>query len=309
MVMKKEHYILNEKYRPSTLEGYVCDEQFKEKIQSWIEEQNIPHLFFYGKAGSGKSTLAKILAKNIDCDYIYVNATDKRGMDDIRNEILPFVSVMSFKSAPKIVILDEATHILQASQVLLLNMIETYSLNTRFILTGNYPERLIEPLRSRLEDYNLKPPSKKSVAKHLDTILRAEGVEFDIKDVAQVIHTYYPDIRRTINNIQKYIVEDKFMLPKILTNSVDIENQIIKELSKPTPKSFPTIRQLIGDGDITDFDSLYKKIYDEIHDFGSLYEGLVIISLHEHMFQSISVIDKEICFMACVQKILDILKQ
>jgi len=307
--MEKEHYILNEKYRPSTLDGYICDESFKQKIHGWIEEQNIPHLFFYGKPGSGKSTLAKILAKNIDCDYIYVNATDKRGMDDIRNEILPFVSVMSFKSAPKIVILDEATHILQASQVLLLNMIETYSLNTRFILTGNYPERLIEPLRSRLEDYNLKPPSKKSVAKHLDTILRAEGVEFDIKDVAQVIHTYYPDIRRTINNVQKYIIEDKFVLPKTLTNNLDIENQIIKELSKPTPKSFPTIRQLIGDGDITDFDSLYKKIYDEIHDFGSLYEGLVIISLHEHMFQSISVIDKEICFMACVQKILDILKQ
>ena len=304
MVMKKEHYILNERYRPSTLEGYVCDEQFKEKIQSWIEEQNIPHLFFYGKAGSGKSTLAKILAKNIDCDYIYVNATDKRGMDDIRNEILPFVSVMSFKSAPKIVILDEATHILQASQVLLLNMIETYSLNTRFILTGNYPERLIEPLRSRLEDYNLKPPSKKSVAKHLDTILKAEGVEFDIKDVAQVIHTYYPDIRRTINNVQKYIIEDKFVLPKMLTNSVDIENQIIDELAKKTAKSFSIIRQLIADGDITDFDSMYKKLYDETAKYASDMEGIATITINENIFQSISVIDKEICFMSCIAKLI-----
>jgi replication factor C small subunit len=222
-MQKREHYILNERYRPKNMDGFVCEDSFKSKVESWIEEQNIPHLFLYGKPGSGKSTLAKIIAQNIDCDYLMVNATDKRGMDDIRNEILPFVSVMSFKNAPKIVILDEATHILQASQVLLLNMIETYSLNTRFILTGNYPERLIEPLRSRLEDYNLKPPSKKSVAKHLDTILRAEGVEFDIKDVAQVIHTYYPDIRRTINNVQKYIIEDKFVLPKMKKNGLPID--------------------------------------------------------------------------------------
>ncbi len=304
MVMKKEHYILNEKYRPSTLEDYVCDEQFKEKIQTWIEEQNIPHLFFYGKAGSGKSTLAKILANNIDCDFIYVNATDKRGMDDIRNEILPFVSVMSFKSAPKIVILDEATHILQASQVLLLNMIETYSLNTRFILTGNYPERLIEPLRSRLEDYNLKPPIKKSVAKHLDTILIAEVVEFDIKDVALVIHTYYPDIRITINNIQKYIVEDKFVLPKMLTNSVDIENQIIDELSKKKSNSFSIIRQLIADGDITDFDSMYKKLYDETAKYAPQTEGIATITINESIFQSVSVVDKEICFMSCIAKLI-----
>jgi hypothetical protein len=105
--MQTEHYVMNEKHRPSTLEGYVCDDIFKQKVEGWIEQQNIPHLFLWGRPGSGKTTLAKILAKNIDCDYIMINATDKRGIDDIRNEILPFVSVMSFKSAPKIVILDE----------------------------------------------------------------------------------------------------------------------------------------------------------------------------------------------------------
>ena len=302
--MKKEHYILNEKHRPSTLEGYICEESFKQKIQTWIEEQNIPHLFFYGKAGSGKSTLAKILAKNIDCDYIYVNATDKRSMDSIREEILPFVSVMSFKSAPKIVILDEATHILQASQVLLLNMIETYSLNTRFILTGNYPERLIEPLRSRLEDYNLKPPSKKSVALHLDRILKEENIKFDIKDIAQVINTFYPDIRRTINNVQKYIVKDEFVLPKTLTNSLDAENNIITELANKSSKSFNIIRQIVADNNITDFESLYKKLYEEVDKYTSSTAGLVVIHINEHIFQSASVVDKEICFMACIAKIL-----
>jgi DNA polymerase III delta prime subunit len=303
--MEKEHYILNEKYRPSTLDGYICDESFKQKIHGWIEEQNIPHLFFYGKPGSGKSTLAKILAKNIDCDYIYVNATDKRSMDSIREEILPFVSVMSFKSAPKIVILDEATHILQASQVLLLNMIETYSLNTRFILTGNYPERLIEPLRSRLEDYNLKPPSKKVVARYLNTILEAENIDFDIREVAPIINTFYPDIRRIINNVQKHIIDDKFVSPTTLTNNADIENQIIDELTKKSKNAFAIIRQLIADGDITDFESMYKKLYEDSSKYAPGMEGLATIHINDHIFQSTSVVDKEICFMACIQKLLN----
>jgi replication factor C small subunit len=305
--MQKEHYIMNEKYRPSTLDGYVCEDSFKQKIEGWIEEQNIPHLFLYGRPGSGKSTLAKILVKNIDCDYLYINATDKRGMDDIRNEILPFVSVMSFKPCPKVVILDEATHMLQSSQVLLLNMIETYSLNTRFILTGNYAERLIEPLRSRLEDYNLKPPSKKAVCKHLVNILKNEGVEYEINDLVPIINAYYPDIRRTINNIQKCIIDDKFVLPTTLTNNGDVEDTIILELQNKSKKSFTTIRQLVADGDITDFEGLYKKLYDESNKFADGREGMVTIIVNDSMFQSTTLIDKEICFMSCIQKIIEIL--
>jgi DNA polymerase III delta prime subunit len=305
--MQKEHYILNERYRPSTLDGYICDEYFKQKIQTWIDNKELPHLFLYGKAGSGKSTLAKILVKNIDCDYLYLNATDKRSMDDIRGEILPFVSTMSFKDAPKIVILDEATHILQASQVLLLNMIETYSASTRFILTGNYPERLIEPLRSRLEDYNLVPPSMKAVAKHLKNILETEQVEFTLDDLAIIVKTFYPDIRRTINNLQKYIEDGKLVLPPKLTGNVEFEKILIGELQKPNKNSFKSIRQLIADNDVTDFDTVYTRLFTDAHKFAPGSEGMITIIINEHMFQSAHVLDKEICFMACIQKILDTL--
>jgi replication factor C small subunit len=303
--MQTEHYVMNEKYRPSTLEGYVCDDTFKQKVDGWIEQQNIPHLFLYGKPGSGKTTLAKIIARNIDCDYIMINATDKRGIEDIKNEILPFVSVMSFKSAPKIVILDESTHILQAGQVLLLNMIETYSLNTRFILTGNYPERLIEPLRSRLEDYNLKPPSKKHVAKHIVNILDTENIQYEISDVAAIINAYYPDLRRIINNTQKHIIDNKLALSQTLTNDSDTENNLIQLLSKKHSKTFGEIRKLVADSDVSDFDSLYKKLYTDIEKYASGNEGLVIITINEHIFQSASVIDKEICFFAAIAKILE----
>jgi len=303
--MQTEHYVMNERYRPSTLEGYVCDDTFKQKVDGWIEQQNIPHLFLYGKPGSGKTTLAKIIARNIDCDYIMINATDKRGIEDIKNEILPFVSVMSFKSAPKIVILDEATHILQAGQVLLLNMIETYSLNTRFILTGNYPERLIEPLRSRLEDYNLKPPSKKHVAKHVVNILDTENIQYEISDVAAIINAYYPDLRRIINNVQKHVIDNKLVLSQTLTNDTDTENNLIQLLSKKHSKTFTEIRKLVADSDVSDFDSLYKKLYTDIEKYASGNEGLVIITINDHIFQSASVIDKEICFFAAIAKILE----
>jgi replication factor C small subunit len=305
--MQKEHYILNEKYRPQHIDGFICDSYLKEKVNGWVKEQNIPILGFFGKPGSGKTTLAKILVKNIDCDYLIINATDKRSMDDIRGEILPFVSTMSFKDAPKIVILDEATHILQASQVLLLNMIETYSASTRFILTGNYPERLIEPLRSRLEDYNLVPPSMKAVAKHLKNILETEQVEFTLDDLAIIVKTFYPDIRRTINNLQKYIEDGKLVLPPKLTGNVEFEKILISELQKPNKNSFLTIRQLIADNDVTDFDTVYTRLFTDAHKFAPGSEGIITIIINEHMFQSAHVLDKEICFMACIQKILDAL--
>jgi len=167
---KRLHTILNEKYRPDTLEGYICKDDVKVKFQEFIDKQDIPHLLFAGKPGAGKTTIAKILVKNIDCDYLYINATDERSMDVMRDKVGSFAAAGSFKPL-KIVILDEATHILQASQVVLLNMMETYSLTTRFILTGNYPERLIEPLRSRCQEFDLAPPTKKVVAQHISTIL------------------------------------------------------------------------------------------------------------------------------------------
>tara|TARA_R110001606_G_scaffold381870_1_gene543330 strand:+ start:392 stop:1318 length:927 start_codon:yes stop_codon:yes gene_type:complete len=303
----KEHYVLNEKYRPTTLDNYICSDQFKQKVEGWLEDKSVPHLFFYGRAGSGKTTLAKILVKTLDCDYLYVNATDKRGMDDIRNSILPFVSSASFKDVPKIVILDEATHILQASQVLLLNMIETYSANTRFILTGNYPERLIEPLRSRLEDYNLKPPSKKAVAKHVAYILNEEEVEFEIKDLAPIINEFYPDTRRIINTCQKCIMDGELVLDSSLLLSDDYMNLILVELQKKSP-TWKSLRQIIVDSESKDFEDLYKFLFKNIEKYSRGKEGSVTIILNESLYQSNFIIDKEINISSCLSRVVEAIK-
>jgi len=304
--MDNEHYILNEKYRPNTLEGYVCSDELRNKIETWIEEQTIPHLGLFSKSpGSGKTTLAKILVKNIDCDYLYLNAADKRSMDDIREEILPFVSTMSFKDAPKIVILDEFTSTLQNSQILLLNIIETYSKSTRFILTGNYPERLIEPLRSRLEEYELKPPSKNAVYLHIINILKKEKIKASKEDLVSLINSHYPDIRKIINTCQKHTSGDSLSLPSNISTDEEIENKIIALLKKPNKNTWKEIRVIVAENNISNFDSLYRRLYSQLGDYSNGNSGLFTVIINEHIVYQNQLLDKEICFMSCISKIID----
>lgn len=301
--MNKKHYILNEKYRPSTLEGYLCTDEMKGKIESWIKDQNIPHIGFFGKAGSGKTTLAKILVTNIDCDYLYLNATDERSIDVMREKVGGFASAASFKPL-KIIILDESSHILQASQVILLNMIETFSKNVRFILTGNYPERLIDPLRSRLEEYKLEAPSKKTVASHFHEILNKENINHELEDLALIINQCYPDLRRTFNTLQKNIKDNNLTLIKKSSSTLDYTNKILLELTNKTSKSWSNIRQIVADNEIVDFESLYKLLYHNVDKYSS-ESGISTIIICEGLVTNNNILDKEIGFMATIQKLLN----
>jgi DNA polymerase III delta prime subunit len=303
---KKLHTILNERYRPDTLEGYICKDEYKSKFEEFIKNQDIPHLGFFGKPGAGKTTIAKILTKNIDCDYLYINATDERSIEVMRDKVGAFAAAGSFKPL-KVVILDEATHILQASQVILLNMMETYSLTTRFILTGNYPERLIEPLRSRLQEFDLSPPTKKVVAQHISIILDKEEIEYEIEDLVTIVNKFYPDFRKIINNCQKYTVNG-FIELGVLTGDDDYQDKILDELKKPSSKSFNNIRQLIANSEIDNFEDLYKFLYDKLNDYANGNEGIIICYLEEYMYHATFRLDKEINIMACINKILETIK-
>jgi len=301
---KRLHTILNEKYRPDTLEGYICQDDIKTKFEEFIKQQDIPHLLFAGKPGAGKTTIAKILVKNIDCDYLYINATDERSIDVMRDKVGAFAAAGSFKPL-KIVILDEATHILQASQVILLNMMETYSLTTRFILTGNYPERLIEPLRSRCQEFDLQPPSKKVVAQHIVNILDKENIEHTIEDVATIVKKFYPDFRKIINNCQKYTVDNVLKLDTSIEASDNYKEQVVDELKKPSNKSFNIIRQIIANAETDDYESLYAFLYEKLSDYAKGNEGVIVCYLEEYMYHATFRLDKEINVMACISKILE----
>jgi DNA polymerase III delta prime subunit len=302
----KQHTILNEKYRPDTLEDYICSDGNKDKFQEFINNQDIPHILLAGRPGSGKTTLAKILANNINCDYLFLNAVDERSIDVMRDKVGSFASAGSFKPL-KIVILDEATHILQASQVMLLNMMETYSINTRFILTGNYPERLIEPLRSRCQEFDLEPPSKKVIAKHVDNILNIEDIKHTPEDVVSIIKKFYPDFRRIINACQKYTVNNEIKLDSSITISDDYKNQILEALKNPKSNAFNTVRQILADADLSDYTDLYRFLYDNIDEYTKNNVGEIIILIEEYRYHSVVRIDQEICFCALISKIISIL--
>jgi len=305
--MNRKHTIWNEAYRPTTLDNYLCNVDLKSKFQEFIVKQQIPHLGFFGKPGSGKTTLAKLIVNNIECDYIYLNACDERSIDVMRDKVGAFAAAGSFKPL-KIVILDEATHILQASQVILLNMMETYSLTTRFILTGNYPERLIEPLRSRLQEFDLAPPTKKIVAQHVSVILDKENIEYEIPDLVTLINKFYPDFRKIINACQKYTVDNKLTLDNSISTSDDFEVKILEELKKPSSKTLNNIRQIIANSDLESFESLYRFLYDKISEYGVKNEGFIICYIEEYMYHANFRVDKEINFVACISKILETIK-
>jgi DNA polymerase III delta prime subunit len=304
---KRLHTILNERYRPDTLEGYICRDETKLKFEEFIKQQDIPHLLFAGKPGAGKTTIAKILVKNIDCDYLYINATDERSIDVMRDKVGAFAAAGSFKPL-KIVILDEATHILQAGQVILLNMMETYSLTTRFILTGNYPERLIDPLRSRCQEFDLAPPSKKVIAQHISVILDKEDIEYEIPDLVTIVNKYFPDFRKIINNCQKYTIDGALRLDTMSNTDDNYKDALLAELKKPSVKSFNNIRQIIANTDLEDFDDVYKFLYEKLNEYSNGNEGIVICYLEEYMYHATFRLDKEINIMACIAKILETIK-
>jgi DNA polymerase III delta prime subunit len=304
---KRLHTILNERYRPDTLEGYICRDETKLKFEEFIKQQDIPHLLFAGKPGAGKTTIAKILVKNIDCDYLYINATDERSIDVMRDKVGAFAAAGSFKPL-KIVILDEATHILQAGQVILLNMMETYSLTTRFILTGNYPERLIDPLRSRCQEFDLAPPSKKVIAQHISVILDKEDIKYEIPDLVTIVNKYFPDFRKIINNCQKYTIDGVLKLDTMSNTDDNYKDALLTELKKPSVKSFNNIRQIIANTDLEDFDDVYKFLYEKLNEYSNGNEGIVICYLEEYMYHATFRLDKEINIMACIAKILETIK-
>ena len=155
-----------EKYRPITLEEYIGNEVIKNKIADYLKQGSIQNLLFHGVAGTGKTTLAKLIAKNLNCDLLYLNASDERGIDTIREKIIPFASSMSFNDI-KIIILDEADYLTPQAQATLRNTIESCSKTTRFILTCNYLERIISPLQSRCQTFEITPPSKTEVIEHI----------------------------------------------------------------------------------------------------------------------------------------------
>ena len=300
-----DHTIWVEKYRPYILDNYIGNEILKEKFSQYIQTQDIPHLLFYGTAGTGKTTAAKILIKNIECDHLFINASDERGIDVIREKIKNFASTSGF--APlKVVVLDEADALTPDAQAALRNMMEVFSQRTRFILTCNYFERIIPPIVSRCQTSALTPPSKKEVAVHLTNILNQEGVTFEKQAIATLVNAYYPDIRRIIGSAQQQTRDGKLVVNVNEVIAGDSKLKIMDTLmsNQPSANKVQEIRQVVVDAGIRDFTELYRLLYEKVQEYAPNKIPQTIIHIAEGQYRDAFVVDKEINFMAKIYNIL-----
>lgn len=440
-----------ERYRPKNLDTYIGNEHFKEKMASWIKENDVPHLFLYGGPGTGKTTAAKIIINNLDCDAMFINASDENNVDTIRTKVKNFASGIGFKPL-KIVVLDECldentlvtvlrkgqeqnipikdledstdlvkswnvendrvewmpfnlldkgiqdtlkielenaevincthdhkwyvesegspivvtakelhnymyilspihqlqkikiksisegikrqvfdltvqgnhnffitkssilTHncdfITPSGQAALRNLMEVFSANTRFVLTANFKERVIDPIISRTQPFHLIPPSKKEVAEQVVKILKKEKIEFELSSVALIVNAFYPDIRHIINHAQLNTKNGKLTIQEKKIAESDYKTKIVSILSgNLSPKDkFKEIRQTIADARISDFADLYRILFDKVTDFAPNSVSAVILAISEGTFRDSLVIDKEINAVATIINILNTLK-
>ena len=303
-----EHSLWVEKYRPTTLDTYIGNEHLKSKVSVYLESGDLPHLLLYGKAGTGKTTLAKLLVNNIECDYMYINASDENSVDTVRTKVRGFASTMGFKDY-KIIILDECDYITPNAQAALRNLMETFSKHCRFILTCNFVERIIDPIQSRCQSFQVIPPSKKEVALHIHNILKEESIASKMDDVAGLVNAGYPDIRRVINSCQRQCVDGMLVVDKQSLVESDYKMKLMEIIKKESKKdAFKNVRKLLADSQVTDFAELYKLMYDEVDSYGTGHIAECILIIAKYQLSDSQVVDKEINAMAMIIELLGVIK-
>ena len=296
------HGLWVEKYRPQDLSTYVGNENLKTKVERFLDDGNVPHLLLYGRAGGGKTTLAKIIVNHVECDYLYINASDERNIDLVRDKLKTFASSIGFKPM-KIVILDEADYLnVNSAQPALRNLMETFSAHCRFILTCNYVEKIIDPIQSRCQTYKIVPPSKKEVALHSKIILEKEQISFDLDDLALVVTAGYPDMRKVINELQRMSIDGKLTVDKDGMIHNEFKLQFLDAIRNG--ESLGTIRKMVADSNFTEYTELYRLLYDEVESFGVEKMPEIIADISKGSYQDVLVVDKEINFIATVSQIL-----
>jgi replication factor C small subunit len=281
----------------------------KETIQSYLEAHDIPHLLFYGKAGTGKTTLAKLIVNTIKCDWMILNASDENNVDTVRTKVKNFASSVGFAGF-KVIILDEFDYMTPNAQAILRNLMETFSKHCRFILTCNYIEKIIDPIQSRCQTFAITPPTKKDVAVQVAKILDTEGVRYDIKNVAEIINSYYPDIRRVINTCQLQSVKGELRVDKQIMVESDFKTKLIELLKAKDEKRniFINIRQAVADNKLNDYSEMYTMLYDKVDEYATGNTANVILTIADGVSKDALVVDKEIVFMATIIQILNIIK-
>jgi len=293
--------VWTEKYRPTTLEDIILSEKNKILLKSFVKNDEIPNLLFCGHAGIGKTTSAKVLIKLLEAEFIYQNCSEV-GIDTVRNDITGFSRTKSFNGKKKIVLLDEIDGIASVdAQRSLRNVLEEYAGHCRFILTCNYKHRVIVPLQSRCQSIDLDP-NITDVARRCLSILKQESVNIDEnnkKGLVGLIRKYFPDIRKCINEMQKYSVNGVLSIPELTVNN----EFVIKIINLVTAKKILQSRKLIIENESIfngDYPLLMKEVFDEVcrgnYGLKETQKRLWLVTIGEYIYRSTLVLDQEINF-------------
>jgi DNA polymerase III delta prime subunit len=305
-------YLWVEKYRPKTIEDCILSKDIKETFSQFLKQKEIPNLLLSGTAGTGKTTVARALCEELGADYIIINGSDEgRQIDTLRNKIKNFASTVSLTEDAnhKVVIIDEADYMNADSvQPALRNFIETFYNNCRFIFTCNYKNKIIPALHSRCTviDFAIKNGQKVLTAKafmeRMAGLLKDENIEFDKKVLAELIQKYYPDFRRTINELQRYSVRGKIDSGILFSLSEANTKELVKTLKD---KKFNDMRKWVVQNIDKEPASLFRGIYDSMYDSldsKSVPQAILIIAGYQ--YKAAFVADHEINMVACLTEIM-----
>ena len=305
-------YLWVEKYRPKTIEDCILSKDIKETFSQFLKQGEIPNLLLSGSAGTGKTTVARALCEELGADYIIINGSDEgRQIDTLRNKIKNFASTVSLTEDAnhKVVIIDEADYMNADSvQPALRNFIETFYNNCRFIFTCNYKNKIIPALHSRCTviDFVIKNGQKVKTAtafmERMSNLLTDENIEFDKKVLAELIQKYYPDFRRTINELQRYSVRGKIDSGILFSLSEANTKELCKTLKD---KKFNDMRKWVVQNIDKEPASLFRGIYDSMYeslDSKSVPQAILIIAGYQ--YKAAFVADHEINMVACLTEIM-----